>query len=397
LFVPAVAMALYWVARTWSIEPFNNRPYAPALAVQANATVIILGPYVAVASAWEMVTLRSVWTRIPVRRSRVGVVLGRLGLVLGSGVTAFVVCYVVIGRRPLLADFPGWQLPAVSIASVLAWSAFGAALSLLFRPWLSVPAALVVPFLVLSLPQGWEPLWLRHVNGYLSDCCGTSDVLDPRAVHASLSFLGAVTLLSSCVIAIRLARGPSQVRRTLVGAGGAVVLAALVAAIGIAPVRHMGPIPTLVRSADALRCADSVCLWPEDEAARPANERAWAQVKQAWASLGLPPITARIAPITLPGTLDLATTGTVSAQAAASMAVLLPRAASGCEQNAPPGAAGQRTATVIGQRDVSLAAVSYLLLKKIGYPTPTDLLPLPLSKTPAASDAPRLWRSVGRC
>lgn len=385
LFLPTLLLSLYWVDATWAIPPFANLPYAPALSTEANSSIVIVAPYVAVAAAWEMGALRTVWGRLVVKRSWGQVVLGRLGLVVGCGVAAIALAYALVGGTTFLRHAPDPGLLVVSVVSVTAWTAFGAALALVFRSLVALPLALIAPFLVLSLPQGWEPLWVRHVNGYVSDCCRTSEVLDYRAVQASLAFLLALLMCAGAVIAVRLAQSATQARRVAwVGAVGAGVALA-VAAAAIAPVTQLGAVPTVQRPLALLQCSGELCLWPEDAPARVANETAWSNVKGIWTGLGLPLPTTRISPVVGPGVIAVATSSSDVEQATVSIATLLPRQLTGCPDDySQP------------SRDEALSRLGYLVLS-LAAPEAAAQTPLPDGYVPRQAEASALWAASGRC
>lgn len=385
LFLPTLLLTLYWVGATWAVAPFANLPYAPALATEANSSVVIVGPYVAVAAAWEMGALRAVWGRLVVNRSWIQVVLGRLGLVVGCGVGAMAVAYAFVGRTTLLEHPPNPGLVTVSVASVAAWATFGAALALVFRPLVALPLALLTPFLVLSLPQGWEPLWIRHINGYVSDCCRTSEVLDHRVVQASLAFLLALLVCSAVVIAVRLAHTAVQARRAARIGSLAAVATLAAAALAIMPVTQLGAIPTVQRSAALLQCSGEVCLWPEDAPARLANESAWREVQTVWTRLGLPLSTTRIGPVAQPGTLAVATSSSDVQQATVSIATLLPRQLAGCSDDYSN-----------AQRNQALDRLGYLVLL-LAAPQAAAEMPLSDEYVPKPSDAQALWTASAGC
>ena len=383
LWVPAVAFAVFFVSANATGWATN---YPLAAASQANDGVVIIGPYVAVAAAWEMGALRTLWGQLPVRRSWWRVLAGRLGLVIGSGLAAMLSLYAVFGHLTVLIDFPGWSFPVISLISVMCWSLFGAALALIFRPLVALPVAVFVPFLVVSLPQGWSPLWLRHLNGYLSDCCSTSDVLDPRAVTASVGFLGAIAVCSLAVIAVRLVHDPRQATATAAIALAVAGAAAVGARSLIYPASNLGPLPTAMRPLAQLRCTNDVCLWPEDAIYRAANQTGWGQVQASWRALGLPLKATRIGPVTTTTLLGVTVTTDSADQVRGSMASLLPRALVGCQDD-----------YTNQSRNDALADLAYLTLNGTGHPNPL-ITPLPPGQpAPTAGDAHRLWSYVRPC
>jgi hypothetical protein len=383
LWVPAVAFALFFISANATGWAAN---YPLAAASEANDGVVIIGPYVALAAAWEMGALRSLWGRLPVRRPWWRVLSGRLALVIGCGLAAMVTLYGVLGHATVLTDFPGWSLPLISVISVLCWSLFGAAVALIFRPLVALPVALIAPFLVISLPQGWSPLWLRHLNGYLSDCCSTTDVLDSRAVLASLGFLAAIAVCALAVIAVRLVRDPRSAPATAAVALAVTGVAVLGAWALISPASQLGPLPTATRPLAQLDCAQDVCLWPEDKIYRDANQTGWDQVQASWRALGLPLKTTRIGPVTTPTLLGVTVTTDSTDQVRASMASLLPRAVLGCQDDYTD-----------QNRNDALAELGYLTLNGTGHPDPLVTPLRPDQPQPTAADAGRLWSSVQAC
>ncbi|MGI5186382.1 hypothetical protein ACQEVZ_60125 [Dactylosporangium sp. CA-152071] len=351
--------------------------YAPARAAAVTGAMAILAPILALCAVWEAATLRVLWGLLTVRRQWWLVLAARLAPVLAVGVLIHLALYAEALLLPSPA-WPGWELPSLSLVGVLAWTAFGAALALVLGRLLAMTAALLVPYLALTLPAGWQPFWLRHVNGSPFDCCSTSEVLDPRVLVGSVGVLGAVAVLSVCVAQVRLA--PSQYRPW---AAAVVAVAALVgAAGGITAVAGLGPMPTRTRPADALVCRLPVCLWPEDAAAFAANEAAWRAASAAWTDLGLPaPAVDRIGPIQAEGMLAITTTATSEESARATMAQMLPRALANCLRDFSDPA-----------RDQRLDQLSALLAAELGVAQALGDV-----AAPVPTEAPRLWREVGRC
>ncbi|WP_161934838.1 hypothetical protein [Frankia sp. R43] len=263
--------------------------YVLGRARSANDAVIALGPYVAAVVAWEMGTLRRVWGRLAVRRPWWRVLAARMALPVTIALLILVAIYaVMLAGLPTFAS-PGWGIPALSVANVLGWALFGAALGLVLGPILSLPAALIVPFLVLAVPRSWgDPLWARHVTGLVDGCCDPSGVYDTRALTAGLAFLTVIDVVSLCVAAVRLAPARSGLGRPALALG--VVVVAIAGGLSAAQdVRQLDASASAPRNSDAVRCYDgNVCLWPEETFALDANVQAWKRVRAAWIDLGLP-------------------------------------------------------------------------------------------------------------
>ena len=378
LAVPCAVLALVFL----SGNP-GTSDYALAQATAATATMAVVGPVLAVCAAWETLTLRTLWGRLTVRRAWWQVLFQRLLPVLVAGLLVEGACHVFVQAQSGHPGWPGWELPALTVLGVLAWTAFGAALALTLGRLLAMTAALLVPYLVLTLPGGWEPLWLRHLNGNPFDCCSTSQVLDPRVTVGSAAVLGTVLVVSLCVAQVRLA--PSGNRPW--AAAAVTVLVLVTAGFGIARASGLGASPGQQRPAGALECRQDICLWPEDRDAFDANRAGWAGVRAAWTDLRLPaPQNARIGPIAAGGLLPVTTTATDTASAQATMAQLLPRALTGClDDFTDP------------QRDERLDRLSVLLLQRL-VKGDADAFPVTVpDPQPVPADATRLWREAGRC
>lgn len=378
LLIPAGLLALVYVDLIANPSVF---PYSLAGEARASQAIVVVGPFVALSAAFEMRVLRVLWGRLYVRRPWPFVVVGRLWLVVGSGVVAMAVAYIaVVGLRSLLVS-GSWEYPLVSLTGVLAWTSVGAALGLVFRPIASVPLALVVPYVALVFPGAWDPLWLRHLNGLLFDCCSTSQVVDLRAVVASLAILAACAIVSWMVIGVRL--GP--LRPSLAPLSGGATLAIGLVLLGAGQARHVGVLPASARPTSELQCAGAVCLWPEDAETRRANVLAWARVRGAWSSLNLPLRDTTIGPVSGPGMLDLVSLTPNARAAAQSMSLALPRTFTGC-QNRYDNEEANRASD----------GLAYLIQQRAGLPHDATLR-LPPGHPPVASDASALLTALEGC
>jgi len=374
-------MALYFLGRNTV-----GSDYLLARAVHGSNAIIIIGPYVAVAAAAEMAVLRLVWGRLPMARGWFTVLAGRLAWVAVLGATAMAAVFAASGALWPLGPSV-LALPAlVSLAGVVAWTAFGAAVGLVARQAVALPAALGLPFLLLALPQSWPVMWVRHLNGYLFDCCSTSEVLAPAAVAASLSVLLAFTVVCLSVAAVRLVTDASRAHRAALLGAGVSVISVLLAAVAAAPAAELGPMPTAPRATGALVCQDSVCVWPEDQGAAAANAAAWRRVRAQWLGAGLPLSKSKVAPTPTADAFGIGATATDPSQVHLSMATLLPRAQAGCEDDYSN-----------ARRNAALDRLTHWLATTSG--APADQLPPLMGSAPIASDreAAAVWRTVRGC
>ena len=382
LFLPAVVFSLYVSAR----DTFPSN-YTLGEAASANNTVVVLAPYLAVSAAWEMATVRTLWGHFVLHRPVGQLIAARLAPVAGGGIAAFVLTYGFLVGAAMVTDFPGWSLLILSLVSVATWTLFGAALALLVRQLVALPASLIVPFLLIGLPGAWQPLWIRHLNGFFLDCCGTDTVLDPRALHASIAALALIILLSAGVIWVRTTTDGRRAAGRLAVLVPALGFAAAAAVLVIRPVTALGAEPTRDRPASDLVCAHDVCLWPEDRGVRAVNEDTYAAIKAAWRRLGLDPPAERAGPIDTRDTLALTTRSAVPADALLSMAQQYPRAVAGCRSYDDPG------------RNALLDGIAYRLYLTAGGGDPAArsqfLLPGEPPLTPG--QVAGAWADIGSC
>ncbi|WP_230514442.1 hypothetical protein [Salinispora arenicola] len=357
--------------------------YAPAGAAAVTGTMSIIAPLLAACAAWEALTLRALWGLLTVDRPWWRVLLGRLAPVLVAGLLVQAVLYADVLLTSSRLGWPGWQFPLLSVLGTVTWTIFGAAIALVLGRLLALTVALLAPYLLLTLPAGWEPLWLRHLNGSPFDCCSTSQVLDPLVTIGAAGVLGAILVVSLCLVRVRLAPVQDRPWVALV-----TTVAAVVAGVAAASaVTGLGASPARPRPAADLVCHGTVCLWPEDAAARDANVAAWDAARASWARLGLPaPAVDRVGPIQADGMLPLTTTSSDVQAAKATMAQLLPRALSGCLTDFDDAAQGERldSLTMMLARDLGVDDQLAASLPA-GSPAPTPAL------------AQRLWRETGRC
>ncbi|MBE3203871.1 MULTISPECIES: hypothetical protein [Parafrankia] len=388
---PAILLAPLAAFAAWfySQSDLGVDWYVLGRARSANDAVIALGPYVAAIVAWEMGTLRRVWGRLAVRRPWWRVLAARMALPVTVALVILVAIYaVMLAGLPTFAS-PGWSIPALSVANVLGWALFGAALGLVLGPVLSLPAALIVPFLVLAVPRSWsDPLWARHVTGLVDSCCDPSEVYDTRALTAGLAFLAVIAVASLCVAAIRLAPARSGIGRPVLALG--IVVAAIAGGLFVGQdVRQLGLSSSAPRNPDAVRCYDgNVCLWPEETFALEANVQAWKRVRAAWIDLGLPEPPVVIGPrnsgMPLPITIAVPDMAGNVEDAEVSLVIRLPAAMRGCFYR------NYGLVTGTDNDPTRFEILSSLLRARLGLPTGG---PLPVT----ADQASQIWSQTQQC
>lgn len=378
LAVPCVVLAHLFITMNPPVAE-----YAPARAAAVSLTMSVVAPTLSFCAAWEALTLRALWGLLTVNRPWWLVLIGRLAPVLAAGLLIQLVLYADALLTSSPVGWPGWQFPFLFLFAMLTWAFFGAAVALVFGRLLAITVALLVPYLLTSLPAGWEPLWLRHLNGNPFDCCATDQILDPRVTIGSVSALGAILLVSLCIARVRLA--PSQDRPWI---PLMTALGALIAGVaGASVVTDLGASPARPRAVSELVCRGQVCLYPEDSAAFDANAAAWVAVRASWSRLGLPEPTAyRVGPVEAEGILAITTTSSDVTAAKATMAQLLPRALTGCLNDFDD-----------TDRNERLDMVSFLLLRDLGVEAYLGSSPSGGLPEPTPDRAEQLWRETARC
>ncbi|MEV6976771.1 hypothetical protein [Kitasatospora sp. NPDC093806] len=245
--------------------------YGLAAAGHASLALPFAGAACAAAGAWEGGRLHRgrVFNRSPVR-SPLAIttpVLVPVAVMGGLGMAAALAAAALAGGTAAGVPQPG--VLAVWAGLLLANTLVGSVVGRVLAPVVAVPLALVSSFVLNAYPAAFDTFWLRHlVGGGLSDCCAVDQVLDGRAVAASLAFSGAVCLAAALVIRRR--GTPLVLAAALALTAGGIVLGGWLA-------RDLGPEPVRVRSADALVCdrgRPQVCLWPELGGARSGLVRA---------------------------------------------------------------------------------------------------------------------------
>lgn len=379
VFVPALLVSLYFARSNISVIPYKLSHQAAA-----NATLPIMAPYLAFSASIEMGVVRSFWLRFLIKRRSLAVIVDRLRLPIGLGLFGQLLVFSYFDALPSEDNLRYFYYPILNSASVIVWAIFGAAIGLTVRRVFAIPISIVLPFLVLTLPQAWSILWLRHLNGYLFDCCSTSNILSKAAVESSLGFLLFVLCLSGSIVVVRLA-GVTNLRRNLLLVFATLIAAVVVSTMLVAPARKLGPLPISARPIAELQCFDSVCLWPEDENNRRMNSVAWMHVEREWTSLNLPLRATTIAPETSSSALGLTTSGLSLPDTILSMSLALPRSLVRCD-----------TDYTNSRRNAQLDQMAALLLRTEGLADEVANSGLP--ESPISPSAARLmWPTIRVC
>ncbi len=163
------------------------------------------------------------------------------------------------------AEFLALLMPYWILA---AFAAAGHALGMRLHVAFSVPLAAIGSWFVLVYPISIEPLWMRHLTGYVTACCETGTSIQVTSIVAPMLIASAVVALVATSLAA------TTPRRILGGLG-----AALVAYVAVLLVQPLGSEASVPRDASELDCSDhdglEICLWPEhDVVRRTAAERA---------------------------------------------------------------------------------------------------------------------------
>ncbi|MFB7670146.1 hypothetical protein ACFC26_01910 [Kitasatospora purpeofusca] len=239
--------------------------YGLAAAGHASLALPFACAACAAAGAWEGGRLHrgGVFDRSPVRSALAITtpVLLPVALMGGLGMLAALTTAALAGGTADGVPQPG--VLAVWAGLLLANTLVGSVVGRVLAPVVAVPLALISSFVLNAYPVAFDTYWPRHlVGGGLSDCCAVDQVLDGRAVAASLAFSGAVC--AAAVLLVRRRGGPLALATALAVTAGGVALGGWTA-------RDLGPEPVRPRSSAALRCDSGqprVCLWPELGAAR---------------------------------------------------------------------------------------------------------------------------------
>jgi hypothetical protein len=236
--------------------------YGTAALARALSSVFVIAPSACATAAWRGSVLRRAAVRslAPVR-SAIALAWRELRLIVFAGWSLLALAVVVglVSAMPL-ASLPGVRLLAVSLSIVVAFSVLGFGFGSTVSQYVAVPVALVVPYLWFVFPPAFEPLWIRHLTGFMQTCCLLSERVAPGAIVAPIVVAGG---LACCGIALASQASEHRWRdrsaAILVLVGTVFVASRLV--IGL------GADPTTARPASDLVCRRRmlvVCVWPEN-------------------------------------------------------------------------------------------------------------------------------------
>lgn len=281
----ALPMILLAAIFSWNYQPVTSDPYAVALSAAGTITLVFVAPICAALGAWEAARFRrAAWWRMPHVRSGAEIAAWSTGPVILAGSVAVTVAAILqLTRSGLLV--PDVRLLALSVLVIAAHTLLGFSAGLWVPVVIAAPAALILSFLWMAFLATIEPLWVRHLSGSLSTCCGVQQDLAPAALAAAS--LVAAGMIAGALVLIM------QQRWSLVRGGIAVVSVAIAIATGSAIASPLGPDPVVARDASALVCANDasgveVCVWPEH--ARRLDEvlAIAARAVSAWQAAGIP-------------------------------------------------------------------------------------------------------------
>lgn len=180
-------------------------------------------------------------------------------------VTVFIVPVTVYAGAATSRYVPHPTVLGVATAHAIAYVSLAVALGLRVRPLVAAPLSVLVPFVFLGFPQGYEPRWLRHLTQIPFTCCQVYSVPDPRVIAAIVLVAAGVTCTASAIFL----SGSSVSAARLLTVG--VAVAALLTAVSL--VRDQ-PYHALTARPGEPRCEPAgrtqLCVWPEHERFRAA-------------------------------------------------------------------------------------------------------------------------------
>jgi len=234
--------------------------YGVSRLAQVSSALPIIVPFCAGLAAWEGARLRmgGAFSVAPVRSELA--IAGRALLPIGClallGIAASAAAMLSTGPSLALGDL---RILIVPLAAVAGYSALAYAAGRYLPGAFAIPGAVVGSWLLIVYPVAVEPLWIRHLTGYLSSCCDLSTVPDPGAMIAPIIVAAGMCAAAGLLV--------SPLAPTLrIGLAGL----AVVGAVGVATtfVTDLGSEATTPRNASALTCRGDrprICLWPENE------------------------------------------------------------------------------------------------------------------------------------
>lgn len=281
LTLPLVLLAVAYVANFTR----SGDPYPIALTAGGLATLGFVVPICAALGAWEGGRLRrgGTWD-LPTVRSRFVIAAISLGPVLIAGCVA-VLAGVLTSTLSSGVTVPDWRPLVVAFVVILAHSATGFALGILMPTALAVSVSLLGSFVWMVFLRGFDPMWLRYLNGgALELCCGISDDVAPNAVAGPL----VVAIGVVATVALTLAYAQAGLGRRLL----ALAPVPVALAIGSGLVSGLDAYPTVPRDEGQLVCSDRdavrVCVWPEHEPRLTEVAELAATASAGWRQAGVP-------------------------------------------------------------------------------------------------------------
>jgi hypothetical protein len=264
---PAVVLTVFYLDK----QAVGPEYYGLARIAQAASAAGVIVPLCAGLAAWEGARFQrgAVAFLAPVR-SEPRIALRALAPICILAAACFGVATTVMlasGPTVRLGDFAVLLVPAAVVSGhcALAYAA-GRLLPSVF----AVPLAVLGSWLWIVYPMSIEPVWVRHLTGYLSTCCDTSTVLARGAFVAPIVISLASWAAAGALLMPRLRRAQR--------AGAALVVMTAAVVVSISLVNDLGSEPVAARPEADLECIGKtprVCLWPEHrDAARIVARRA---------------------------------------------------------------------------------------------------------------------------
>jgi len=278
-FVLPVAMFSGWFATLLH----SPEGYGTAATAAASGTIPFVGAFVGGAAAWEGARLRrsGVWGG-PWVRGDARIAAGAMAGPIAAGLLAILVA-VVVSLIRVGASTPDLEIVGVLALDIFTYACLGFALGVLVPSALSVPLAVLLPFIWLAFVPAMYPVWLRHLTGMYRDCCGIAESLAPRALVASVAVDLGVVVAATVAVRVRLPGRPRLLSAL------AVLTAASV--VGVSAASGMTYAPVVARDPSLLTCSTNnavrLCLWPEHRDQADLLTTAIGDVVTSWKAAGI--------------------------------------------------------------------------------------------------------------
>ncbi|MCI9889331.1 hypothetical protein JT358_12810 [Micrococcales bacterium 31B] len=260
--------------------PLTQDPSYGLAATSNSASLnVVLAPLAALGGALVGMRARSAYHLLhtSARSARAHVVATSLSIPVCAA--AIITVHAVVQSR----DHVDAPVLLLSWLVLLAWNAFGLALGLLTWPALALPISLLAAWWWQVIPPSLDAPWVRHMTGYLVECCAVDTVLDPRAMWATIT-VAAGLLAASWLLVLRQLSVLSPLVKPSVAPLAALMLIAGTT-VGCLIALPLSYDASVARSGQ-LRCegsAPTLCLWPEHESRRSQLREV---ITVAWASWG---------------------------------------------------------------------------------------------------------------